>query len=185
MPAEWDSPQTLVMTFGATSFFDAPQPIHELVGKFPQSKIIGCSTAGEILGMTVSDDSLIGAVLQFDKTSLQTASAPIYSEKESFGAGEKIARELNRNDLRGVVVLSNGLNVNGSQLVAGINSVLPSSVTVTGGLAGDGDRFTRTWILRDNALERDFVSAVGFYGEHINIRHGSKGGWDIFGPNAK
>ena len=185
LPADWDSPQTLVMTFGATSFFDAPEPIHELVGKFPQSKIIGCSTAGEILGLTVTDDSLIGAVLQFDKTSLQTASAPICSEKESFGAGKKIALELNRNDLRGVVVLSNGLNVNGSQLVAGINSVLPPSVTVTGGLAGDGDRFTRTWILRDNALERDFVSAVGFYGEHINISHGSKGGWDIFGPERK
>ena len=185
LPADWDSPQTLVMTFGATSFFDAPEPIHELTGQFPQSKIIGCSTAGEILGRTVSDESLIGAVVRFDETDLQIASAPINCETESFGAGEKIAGELNRRDLRGVIVLSNGLNVNGSQLVAGINSVFSSSVIVTGGLAADGDRFKRTWILRDNALERDFVSAVGFYGEKVRIGHGSKGGWDIFGPERK
>src|SRR5262249_28678903 len=26
------------------------------------------------------------------------------------------------------------------------------------------------------------VAAVGFYGDHVQIGHGSQGGWDIFGP---
>ena len=185
LPADLDSPQTLVVMFGAASFYDAPEPINELVGRFPNSKIIGCSTAGEILGRAVNDESLIGAVVRFNETALETASAPICSEDESFGAGEKIARKLNRKDLRGVIVLSNGLNVNGSQLVAGINSVLPTSVIVTGGLAADGDRFKRTWVWRGDTLERDCVTAVGFYGDKIRIGHGSKGGWDIFGPERK
>jgi len=72
--------------------------------------------------------------------------------------------------------------VNGTELVRGLSSVLPSSVVVTGGLAGDGDRFVRTWVIVDGMPRSGFASAVGFYGEQIRIGHGSKGGWDIFGP---
>ncbi len=80
-----------------------------------------------------------------------------------------------------MLVLSDGHYVNGSRLVSGLNAVLPDSVVVTGGLAGDGDRFERTWVLKDGRPHSGLVSAVGFYGEHVKIRHGSKGGWDIFG----
>jgi hypothetical protein len=66
--------------------------------------------------------------------------------------------------------------------VRGLNAILPSSVVVTGGLAGDGDRFERTWVIRDGIPHSGFVSAIGFYGERLRIGYGSKGGWDIFGP---
>jgi hypothetical protein len=85
-------------------------------------------------------------------------------------------------DLRGVIVISDGLGVNGSELLRGLSAILPPSVVVTGGLAGDGARFTRTWILHEGAPVSGRVSAVGLYGERIEIGHGSKGGWDIFGP---
>jgi hypothetical protein len=72
--------------------------------------------------------------------------------------------------------------VNGSELVRGLNSKVSPSVVVTGGLAGDGDRFRRTWVLEDRRPQTGFVTAVGFYGDRIQIGHGSKGGWDRFGP---
>jgi len=34
----------------------------DLVRAFPRSKVIGCSTAGEIFGAKVGDDSLVVAV---------------------------------------------------------------------------------------------------------------------------
>lgn len=182
---EFDSPETLVVVFGATSFLDNPQPLNELAEKFPNSKLIGCSTAGEILGETINDESLACAVVKFDKTCLDLATAPISSAEESFSAGEQIAKKLFRPSLRGVLVLSDGLNVNGSELVKGLNSVLPTNVVVTGGLAGDKDRFERTWVLKDGAPQSNFISAVGFYGDAVKIGHGSKGGWDIFGPERK
>ncbi len=180
-----DSPETLVIAFGATSFIENTEPFKHIAEKFPNSKIIGCSTAGEILGEVINDESLSVAVLRFEKTCLDLASAPVVKADESFAAGEKIAVALNRPDLRGVIVLSDGLNVNGSQLVAGINSVLPPSVVVTGGLAGDKDRFQQTWVLQDGIPQSHVVSAVGFYGDHVQIGHGSKGGWDMFGPERK
>jgi hypothetical protein len=72
--------------------------------------------------------------------------------------------------------------VNGSELVRGLNANLESSVVVTGGLAGDGDRFKDTWVLDRDGGQPQRVCAVGFYGDRIRVGHGSKGGWDIFGP---
>jgi hypothetical protein len=82
-------------------------------------------------------------------------------------------------------VLSDGLQVNGSQLVRGLNDVLPTGVVVTGGLAGDGARFQATWNLHEGRPVQGIVGAVGFYGDAIRVGHGSKGGWDIFGPERR
>ncbi|MEZ5424860.1 MAG: FIST N-terminal domain-containing protein [Pyrinomonadaceae bacterium] len=185
IPVDADSPQTLVMVFGASSYFEDSGPLRELSEKFPLSKIIGCSTAGEIFGETINDDTLSVAVLCFEKTRLEMAFAPVLSTEDSFAAGKKIAGMLDKPLLRGIIVLSDGLGVNGSSLVTGINSILPPSVVVTGGLAGDKDRFQQTWILKDGKPQSNFVCAVGLYGDDVIIGHGSKGGWDIFGPERK
>ncbi|MEK7724018.1 MAG: FIST N-terminal domain-containing protein, partial [Acidobacteriota bacterium] len=184
-PTESDSSQTLVFVFGSTSYLENSAPLEELNEKFPHSKIVGCSTAGEIFDSTINDESLSVAVVKFDKTEIETAYSPVFSADESFDSGIKIAQMLNKPMLRGILVLSDGLNVNGSELVRGINSVVSPEVKVTGGLAGDGVHFQKTWVLRNGLPESNIVSAVGFYGEDILIGHGSRGGWDIFGPERK
>lgn len=181
LPA-WDSDRTLVTVFGASEFIDTPERIQELACVYPNSHVIGCSSSGEIFGTKISDGSLSVAVLQFDQGTLATASAPVSSADESYTAGQALAHQLEGPSLRGVLVLSDGLNVNGTELARGLNSALSSSVSVTGGLAGDGDRFERTWVIKDGTPASGLVSAVGFYGQRIKIGHGSKGGWDIFGP---
>jgi hypothetical protein len=79
-------------------------------------------------------------------------------------------------------MLSVGTHINGTELVKGINAEIPNNVPVTGGLAADGDRFERTWVLHGTEIAERFVSAVGFYGDKLRIGYGSMGGWDIFGP---
>jgi hypothetical protein len=180
-----DSETTLIIVFGSTCFFKQTNPFDDLSQHFRLSKIIGCSTAGEISGQTITDNSLVVGIIDFEKTDLKTASIRILDGFHSFDAGAEIANQLNDKHLRGVLIFSEGLNVNGSQLISGVNSVLPDSVVVTGGLAGDGDKFQKTWVLKNGYPESDFVSAVGFYGDHVKIGHGSKGGWDIFGPERR
>lgn len=177
-----DGESTLVLIFGASRYADDPAPIDELRRAYPEACFAGCSTSGEILGASLLDDSLSVAVMRFSHTRLAMASAAVRSPADSFEAGAALARELDRPSLGSVFVLSDGLNVNGSELIRGINSVLPESVVVTGGLAGDGDRFKRTWVMRDGAPSAAFVSGVGLYGDRVRIGHGSKGGWDVFGP---
>lgn len=176
-----DSDRSLVILFGASNLVDRPAPVRRVIDAYPRSRIMGCSSSGEIHGTRILDDSLAVAVAKFDRVTLRLAAARIAGVDESFAAGEEISRQLNAEDLRAVLVLSDGLQVNGSELVRGMNSILPPRVTVTGGLAGDGDRFQRTWVIAERRLTPGHVAAVGLYGNAVRVGHGSKGGWDAFG----
>lgn len=176
-----DSEQTLVLIFFSPEFINQTKEIDRIIAFYPTAKIMGCSTAGEIIQANVKDASISVAVLKFEKTALESASAEISNVSESNKVGQEIARALNKDQLKGILVLSDGLNVNGTELVAGINSIIPKSVVVTGGLAGDGANFRKTWIIAGNEKNSHLVCAIGFYGNNIHIGHGSEGGWEIFG----
>lgn len=178
----FDSLHTLVLVFGAPEFLDQPQPFEQLAGAYPQAHMVGCSSAGEIFGTEVFDGTLAVAVAKFESGNVEEAFWPISASGESFAAGEGVAKRLQKDDLAAVLVLSEGVRVNGSELVRGLNSVLPDSVIVTGGLAGDADRFQRTWVIQDGRPVTGGISAIGLYGDRVRVGHGSKGGWDNFGP---
>ena len=177
-----DSEHTLVLVFGASSFATQPGALEALRSAYPRAHFAGCSTSGEIAGRALCDESLSVAVARFERTRLASAAADVARPEDSFTAGRELAERLAAPDLRAILVLSDGLRVNGSELVRGLNSALPESVVVTGGLAGDGDRFQRTWVIEQGRPQSGSVRALAFYGAHVSIGHGSQGGWDIFGP---
>lgn len=176
-----DSSVDLVVCFGASSYMDQTTPFNLLGEAFPNAVITGCSTAGEIHNQELHDGSLVAAAIEFDSATVKAASSPI-SPSASFEAGASLARELSAEDLKGLFVLSDGLEVNGTDLTNGINGLVDTRVAVTGGLAGDGERFEQTWVVVDGKPVSGFATAVGLYGESLKIGHGSKGGWTMFGP---
>ena len=107
---------------------------------YPRAHLLGCSTAGEICGTQVTDDSLIATAVHFEHTRLFGARIKIGEIDSSFSAGEYLAKSLDKKGLAHVLVLSDGLKVNGSDLVKGVTKHLPTEITVTGGLSGDGER---------------------------------------------
>ncbi|KTD11782.1 FIST N domain protein [Legionella gratiana] len=180
---ELDSTNTLVLIFAAPEFYDFHEPIVQLADFYSQSKIVGCSTAGEIFGNCLFDQSISVVVAKFAHTTLKLAKAQVNQSSESKNTGRLIADQLKETRLRSIFVLSDGLNVNGSELVKGLNTANESNnLIITGGLAGDGSNFKRTWTILNNQILDNYVVAVGFYGSKIQIGHASKGGWDIFGP---
>src|SRR5882672_4483672 len=176
-----DSPRTLVLIFGYSSLSEDPSPLAPLLAAFPTAKIAGCSTAGEIAGSVVRDASISVAVMRFDVTDLRTASAIIAGPADCAPAGRALAESLAARDLSAVFLLSDGLNVNGTDLLSGLNERLSPRVVVTGGLAGDGPRFQRTWVIERRQLRRHRVTGIGFYGPSVRVGYGSRGGWDTFG----
>jgi hypothetical protein len=180
-----DSEQTLVIVFAAPEFIDNPSALSELAAAYPTSKMIGCSSAGEIAGPLVNDASISVAVLKFERSRIAVISAEISESANSFSVAEQLATQLAAEDLCSVFILSDGLRVNGSELAKGFSSTLPPHVIVTGGLAADGDRFQRTWVIRNGKPETGIVMAAGFYGDSLQITHGSRGGWDSFGPERR
>jgi hypothetical protein len=181
-PGALDSDNTIVVAFADAGLRDRAQPIAELFEAHPRSHVVGCSTSGQFRDATLSDESLVVGVGRFDSTGVTSASVPIASAADSFRAGCQLAEALERDDLRAVFVVSDGLNVNGSELARGISSAVADDVVVTGGLAGDGDRFDSTWVLIDGEPRSGYVSAIGLCGPAVHVGHGSRGGWDKFGP---
>jgi hypothetical protein len=177
-----DSEQTLILVLAAPQFIHNSAPIQELFQHYPNSKMLGCSTAGEILGAQITDESISVAVAQFEKTTIKIVKAEVNKVEDSFKAGEEVAKLLDRPDLKGILVLSDGLKVNGTELVNGLNKTVSKDVIITGGLAGDGDKFKKTWIVYDGQIYENSVVAIGLYGEAVHIGFASQGGWEMFGP---
>src|SRR6202034_2735924 len=175
----------LVFFFGNRQALACGARYHELRTKFPHAHIVGCSTGGQIHNDDVTDDEIAAVALNFDATKLRVFCEPASAAERSRACGEAIGGALAAPDLVGVFVLSDGLNVNGSELVAGITSVVGENVSITGGLAGDGADFHETLVGANCVPRKHLVAAVGFYGPAIRIGHGSAGGWDEFGPRRR
>lgn len=176
-----DSKQTLVLAFAARAFDADTSFWQELKSTYPNSIIAGCSSAGEVYEDLVYDNTISLSVTQFNQTNLRFASASI-SGSNSYEVGTNLVQQLIAPDLKSILILSDGLLVNGSELANSMIEHLPKHIIVTGGLAGDGADFQKTWTLVDGIPTTGMVTAVGFYGDAIKVGHASKGGWDLFGP---
>jgi hypothetical protein len=120
--------------------------------------------------------------IEFNNTSIHSASVNISSYDSSYDAGADLISKIDQMDLKYIFILSDGGKVNGSELVRGIESVVQHKIPVTGGLAGDGIRFLSTLVGLNEQPESGNIVAIGFYGNSIKISHGSMGGWEMFGP---
>ena len=174
--------QHIVFAFGARPLLQEGKLVAELRDHFKAGPVIGCSTSGEIVGDEVVDDSLVATAVGFDHIGVRTACASVADAQSSYAVGAELARQLNDPALRHVFVLSDGLNVNGSDLARGLASGVSEGVSITGGLSGDASNFTETWVIDDQGAGPRRVAAVGLYGEHLRVGYASMGGWEPFGP---
>lgn len=172
----------LVLMFGSRAVLKEDGLFNEIKKSYPLAHFLGCSSAGEIHDTKITDDTLVVSAVKFSATTVQGVSVKISDFKDSVHAGKFLAESLNQEGLAHLFVLSDGLKVNGSDLVKGIAEHLPEGVIVTGGLAGDGALFQETLVSWDGPAESGIVAAIGLYGDKIKISCGSLGGWDSFGP---
>lgn len=172
----------LILVFGSTEIITRGQCLTELQQAFPDARMIGCSTAGEILGTTVSDNRLIATAVSFASARVICACACIHDYASSKAAAQALARQFPQQGLRHLFVLADGLLTNGSEIVRGLSTVLPADIPITGGLAGDGMKFGSSYTIFDGVAQQASLTAVGLYGEKLRIGYGSSGGWIPFGP---
>ncbi len=175
----------LVFLFGNKELLKNQQHIEYVKESYPAAQVVGCSTSGEIYQEEVFNNHIVCTAIWFENTRIEIAEEPVATAGDSFQVGEKLADKLDRDDLVHLMVLSEGLNINGDELTKGFNSKLGDRVPVTGGLAGDQANFNETVIVYNQAGVKNLVLAIGFYGEHIRVGYGSMGGWDSFGVDRE
>ncbi len=172
----------LVLIFGGADYLKDRKRIEEIKHFYPKAHLVGCSTAGEICGTHVADDTIVLTAVQFEHTTIKVTNIKLKSIENSFMAGERLIAAMGKQGLAHVIVLSEGIHVNGSELVKGMASQLSQKVSVTGGLSADGDRFKKTFVICDQEAEEDTIAAIGLYGDHIKVNFSAMGGWEPFGP---
>ncbi|MFT5660086.1 MAG: hypothetical protein ACI9TV_000726 [Sulfurimonas sp.] len=173
--------KSLIIVFTSANKSIVEQPLTELVSFFSKATIIGASGAGQIAQDELLENSMVVAVLTFRSARIKSVSERLLSNRESFENGVSISNKLREDDLKAIFLLSDGLITNGSKLTKGIASIYGNTIVVTGGLAGDNHEFKNTYVIVDGKLTQGYLSAVGLYGEHIHVGHGSGGGWDNLG----
>ncbi|MBT8144927.1 MAG: FIST C-terminal domain-containing protein [Gammaproteobacteria bacterium] len=172
----------LVLHFGAKELLETPHYYDILRNQYPDAQIVGCSTAGEIIDTEVHDNTAVACAVEFASTEVRVGARNMVDVVDSFYAGVELGSELSAPDLRSVLVISDGIQVNGSELVRGLTSAVGKGVPVSGGLAGDADRFSSTLVSCNGPAEAGKIAVVGLYGDRVTVGHGSVGGWDPFGP---
>ncbi len=153
----------------------------KIKSKFPNAKIILCSTAGEIYNNQVYDHTVSISVFYFERATLQTSKVSIENYQSSFDAGKNLIKNFSQKDLKLLFILSDGSKVNASELVKGINQFKDEDILVTGGLAGDGTNFKDTVVGLNEIPVSGNIVAIGFYGDCLQCTHGSISGWETFG----
>jgi len=170
----------LVLLFGAPELIARHNTFQDIKKIYPGAYVFGCSTSGNIYRSQILDDTLVATAVRFEYS--RVAVAHIVRSESSFSAGRDLARALPHEELTHVLVLSDGLNVNGNEFMKGLLAELPAQVAVTGGLAGDGKGFEKTFVISNQVTDSHMVAALGLYGQRLKVAYSSQGGWDAFGP---
>jgi len=173
----------LLLVFGVGTW--SKMLMQPMADGFSQAVLLGCSTAGEIFNLGVTGGSCAVIAIHFNVTDLHQASTTPSSMEDSYAVGMRLAMQLPAPGLRAVMVLGQSLNINGSALIAGLSQVLPPSVLIFGGLAGDDAAFMETWVLDNSGVHNNHVACVVLYGEALALAHGTRGGWQPFGLTHK
>lgn len=93
-PGQLAETAQLVFVFGGTQLFKTGERLHEIRQAYPQAHFFGCSTAGEIAGTQVSDDSLVVTAIHFEHTQIKGAQITVAGPEESYQAGERLGQML-------------------------------------------------------------------------------------------
>ncbi|MDD5724070.1 MAG: FIST N-terminal domain-containing protein, partial [Syntrophales bacterium] len=169
----------LVLAFGHPDSLKAPECFRNLKNRYPNANIVGSSTAGNVLNTDISDDDIVATAVLFEKSRVKVIS----SEIENIGNLRKtvadLVRQMEAPDLKHILVLSDGIFFNGSELAKGVNVM--KNIAITGGLAGDQGRFKKTYVMANGPGKPKNLALIGFYGENLEAGYGCFAGWAEFG----
>jgi hypothetical protein len=184
LPEDEHNNVNIVFIFGHTDIIKKEEPYNEIKKRYPNAEVVGSSTSGNVLAAEVSNYELTATAINFEKSRVEVSSLTFKDGDNIEELSEMLISKLRKEELKHIFVISDGLLINGSQLARGINHV-NYGIPVTGGMAGDGDRFQETYVIANGVAKQRTIVAVGFYGENLKVGTGCFAGWSEFGTQRK
>jgi hypothetical protein len=175
----------LVIAFGERLFLEKTVPYQKLKGLYPNANIVICSTSGQISNNNLVQNNLVATAIAFEKTKIRTTEIDILLNPDIKLLGKKIKEDLLSDDLKSILVFSEGSFINGTELINELILQTRETVPIFGGLAGDEYNFEKTIVGLNSDASPGKILAIGFYGDNIHFGFASEGGWSDFGPERE
>lgn len=175
----------LLLVFAEKSLLADADIYKKLRDTFPQAEIVSSSTAGEIIGSESIENAVLAIALQLEHTPFKVVYNNIAASKDSFELGLQLAKGLPKQDLSYVMIISDGHEVNGSDLLNGIKAHFGETLPMSGGMAGDGNLFSSTLVGVNDDIKNGHVVLIGFYGNALRVSIDVERGFNYFGPERK
>ncbi len=176
----------LVLVFANRLLLEDNNVLAQIHQQFPYKDIVYISTAGEILGDNVYDDSVTVTALEFEKSTFTVVTEKLQEHNnDTFAMAKALSAKLPEEGLKHLMVFASGHYINGSALAAGIAETALGNIPVTGGLSGDDGRFERTLTGYNTPPQEGTGVLIGIYGGNPEITYASFGGFQPLGPVRK
>ncbi|WP_338413520.1 FIST C-terminal domain-containing protein [uncultured Sphaerotilus sp.] len=183
--ARLDSPNTLVLVFGAADSLATlaeDSPLAALARTLPRSLFASAATHTIAHARQARDEALVVCIARFDHTALRRLHVGLSPALGSEAAGQQLAHALlDTPGLTGVLVLADGMEVNGPELVRGLSAALPDDLPIAGGMGAAGTRLARTWSMHTDGPPQGSACVIGLYGPRLRMARSCRGGSIGFG----
>ncbi len=173
----------LVLVFADSDFFYKEECYQALASFYPKADIVGCSTAGNIRDTKISSDNLTVLAIHFEKSWIHSVKVDLDASSNHESEMQQALKDFPKEQLKHCFVLSDGLDINASDLAQSLSLEL-DNFSITGGLAGDSDRFNKTGVMFNGVTRKNQVVLIGFYGS-IHVTSGFSTGWTEFGAERR
>lgn len=167
---------SLLLVF-CSDAYDLEQLIHTISQRAGGAPLIGCSTAGEIVGSGPGDASVVVTAIGGEGFSVATALATSASGRLRLASAEvaaSVSRVADRPH-KVLMLLSDGLSGDQQEVVRGAYSVVGAAVPLVGGCAGDDLKMKRTYQFHNTQVVTDAVVGAAIASDApmgIGVRHG-------------
>jgi hypothetical protein len=175
----------LVLAFAQRTLLEETLPYQKLKERYPNADIVLCSSSGQISNECTIEEDIVVTAISFEKTKVKTTQIDIVLNSNLNDLGDKIKTDLLSEDLKSILILSEGSFVNGTELINELIAQTNKSIPIFGGLAGDEYNFEKTIVGLNADATPGKIVAIGFYGNHIHFDYASEGGWGDFGPERE
>jgi hypothetical protein len=168
-------PQLLILF--CSDAYDLPELLAGVNRESGGAPLIGCSTAGEIASSGARDSSVVVTALGGPGFAAKT-SVTRDASSELRQAGADVAGsiwELDDRKHKVLLMLTDGLAGDQSEIVRGVYSVTGAGIPLVGGCAGDDMKMEATYQLHGDEVLRDAVVAAAIGSDDpigIGVRHG-------------
>lgn len=179
------SQQTLIQVFsGRVRRAQIESMLFNLTEVFPNTPIVGTTTAGEICDGKVQDNTVVVNFSFFESTVVKSSIANCDLQS----VGKTLANDLVDSQPQAVILfgcsIKDGNKINATQLLTTLAEALPETI-IAGGQAGDNGNGAITYVFTENGIVACGAVAVSLTGKNLVVNNTFNLSWIPIGKKFK